>query len=426
MCFPEIPGRGHRMRLTKPAVARLSLPEGKQEAIYFDDLLPGFGVRLRAGGKKTWIVQYRVGHRQRRLTLGALAALDLDKARETARERLANVTLGTDPAAERKLARARANLTLGSIVTRYLAHKEPRMKPRGYAEAKRALERHWKPLHGIGIDTVDRAAVAERLAAIAQDSGPVAADRARANLSALFGWAMREGIAATNPVMATNLHAGRVERERVLSEAELAEIWQASRDDDYGRIIKLLILTGARRGEVGGMRWAELDLDKALWTLPPNRVKNGRLFQVPLSDLAIETLRAQPRQKDRDHVFGAGQDGYSGWTVAKTALDRRILRARTESVRKGAEVTRMPDWVVHDIRRSVATHLAGKLAIPPHVVEAVLNHISSAASGKAGVAGIYNRSTYLAEKRTALAIWGEQIRAGLSSKSALLLFARTS
>ena len=209
------------MKLTKTTVARLALPAGKSDAIFFDEDVSGFGVRLRAGGKRTWIIQYRVGAKQRRLKLGTVEKLDADKAREAARNRLAQVTLGADPQKAKVEARARAAITVESVVDRYLAVKAPTLRPKSYADTKRYLKQHWKLLHGLPIHEVHRRDVATHLGKITTDHGPIAAARARVALSGLFTWAMREGIAEANVVAGTNKPAESQSRDRVLTDVEL-------------------------------------------------------------------------------------------------------------------------------------------------------------------------------------------------------------
>jgi len=205
---------------------------------------------------------------------------------------------------------------------------------------------------------------------------------------------MGQGFAEDNPVIGTIKPEDGAPRERVLSDDELAAIWRASGDDAYGKVIKLLILLGARRGEVGGMRWSELDLDRAVWTIPPERTKNKREHKLPLMPLALEIIASVPRRATRDHLFGSrSAEGLRHWH-AKADLDAEL----GDSV-VGA-------WRVHDIRRSVATRMAD-LGVQPHVIEAVLNHQSGT---KAGVAGIYNRSSYEREVKAALALWSDHVR----------------
>lgn len=392
------------MKLTKAAVARLALPHGKRDAIWFDDDLSGFGIRLRAGGKRTWIIQYRVGSKQRRVQLGTPENLGADDAREQAKHKLAAVTLGDDPQATKLAARAKAGNTLGAIVETYLDVKRATLRPRSFAETTRYLRKYWKPLHGLPLHTLPRTDIAARLAKIAADNGPVSATRARAALSALLTWAMREGIADANPVIGTNRPDGRrgeaKTRERVLSDAELAEIWRACSDDDYGHIIRLLILSGQRRNEVGAMAWPEIDLDRGTWTISGDRTKNGRAHAVALPHAALAIVERVEHRAGTDRLFGRGGNGFGGWSKARAALDQRIAKNR------GARAEPLGPWVVHDLRRTVATRMAD-LGVLPHVIEAVLNHVSG---HKAGVAGIYNRASYERETRAALALWADHVR----------------
>ena len=393
------------MRLTGPNVARLDLPVGKTERIVFDDDLPGFGVRIRAGGKRTWIIQYRKGAKQRRLTLGTLRAIDPAKARKSAENLLAKIQLGGDPQAEKIEAHARAIETLGAVTDDYLIYAEAKLKARTYKEVKRHLTspKQWGSIKGLSVHRIQRANVAARLTEIERDSGSVSANRARASLSALFSWAMRQGLADHNPVVGTNKGEEK-SRDRILTDAELAAVWIACKADDYGRIVRLLILTGQRREEVAGIANDELDLERALWLIPSERTKNKLEHEVPLSDPAVGILQAVTRRDGRALLFGAGKGSYAGWSHAKTALDGRIVEA-------GVKI--LP-WRVHDIRRTVATGMA-ELGILPHVIEAVLNHVSG---HKAGVAGIYNHARYRPEKRQALDRWAAHLEAIVDGKSA--------
>lgn len=406
------------MKLSNATVAGLKLPDGKTEIIVFDDTLPGFGLRIRSGGKRTWIAQYRVGTKQRRLSLGTVEALDAAQARKSAREAIAKVQLGQDPQADKtELRKPKAPaLTIGDIVERYLPHAEKRMKPSTFYGVKLHLRTHWAPLLHYELQIVERRHVAAELSRIAGKSGLVGANRSRAALSALFTWAIGEGLADTNPVVGTNKATDEKPRERVLSDAELVEIWKQAGTGDYGDIIRLLILTAQRREEVGGMLWSEISIHKAIWTIGASRTKNKSAHDVPLSAPALEILSRRPRQEDRDLVFGAGTGQYQGWSNAKASLDGRLVKATKARKDALAEMASdktsdaildfTEDWRLHDIRRTVATRL-GDLGVLPHVVEAILNHISGS---KAGVAGIYNRAAYVAEKRAALILWANHLK----------------
>ena len=398
------------MKLTKANVARLKLPTGKTEVIHFDDTLRRFGIRIRAGGKRTFIVQYRTGTHQRRLTLGDVAAMSAETARTEAQRKLAKIDLGHDVQLEKVQAQARQAVTLGYVAGLYLDYHAARRRAKTVSETRRYLRQHFAPFSAVPIDKIERKHVAARLSEIAAESGATAAARARAALSGMFNWAIREGLAAANPVSFTNRPDVPSARDRVLSGDEIAEVWRACRDDDHGRIVKLLILTGARRTEVGGVRWDELDRDKALWMLPAERAKNGRAHAVPLAQLALYILDAVPRREDRDMLFGDGAGSFSGWSKAKAALDKRIAASRlavTSSGKLQPRAEPMRPWTTHDLRRSVATHMA-ELGVLPHVIEAALNHVSG---HKAGVAGIYNRSTYEREVKAALTLWADHVGA---------------
>jgi integrase len=386
-------------------VAGLKLKPGATEEKFFDhghdDAVPGFGLRVRASGARTWFIQYQFGTRDLRLKIGEHPLLSLEKARAKARKYREEIADGGNPVAKRTEARKHAAETFGLVAHQFLARQRDRLKPRSFEEVERHIAQA-KPLHTKQLAGIDRRAVAGLLAGIAEDRGPVAANRLRATLSALFTWSIKQGLLDTNPVAATDKVDEAGPRERVLSDTELAEIWSAlPAGDDYSDIVKLLILTGQRREEIGALRWSEVDLDAGIVTLPAARTKNKKVHIVPLSEPARAILRA--RERRRDLVFGEGEGPYQGWSNAKTSIDRRIFEARTSAL--GQKARPMPDWRLHDLRRTAATRMAD-LGVLPHVIEAVVNHISG---HKAGVAGIYNRSTYEPEKRRALDMLADHI-----------------
>jgi len=407
------------MKLDQASLARLTLPAGKSEMIVFDDKLPGFGLRLRAGGKRTWIVQYRVGAKQRRKSLGSFPTVSPDRARAAAKQDLAEIQLGSDPQAAKVEQRARASVTLDAVAARYLTAQEARLRPRSFQQVETHLKKHWARLGGLPIHEITRALVSARLGEIAAERGPFAANRARTSLSGMFAWAMREGTVDANPVANTNLQAPETPRERVLSDAELVAIWKACRDDDHGRIVRLLILTAARRDEVGDAAKSEISFANSVWRIPGARTKNGRAHELPLSDLAIGIFKAaigREGRDERDLVFGDGEGGFSGWSKCKVSLDKRIAAASPAPTkgRGSAKTENAVAWRLHDLRRTAATRMAD-LGVQPHVVEAVLNHVSGS---KSGVAGVYNRALYSAEKRQALDLWAAHIEALLDGRRA--------
>jgi integrase len=385
------------MRITKANADRVQLPPDKSETIVFDETLSGFGLRVRAGGKRTWIAQYRLGGKQRRVTIGTAETLDADEARRRARSVLAKVHLGTDPQLEKATARAQATVTLGSIVDSYLArHAAKRLKPSTFTDVRRYLRQHWAPLLELPVRNVTRADVAARLARIADANGGYAANRARVALSAVYAWAIAEGVADANPVVGTRKPVEEVARDRLLTNNELAAVWHHAGDGDFGAIVRLLILSGQRREEVAAMTWEEIDLHNATWRIGADRTKNSRAHEVPLAAQTAEILATLERREGRSLLFGSRTGPFSGWSKAKASLDARVSTAL------GCAPA---PWRLHDIRRTVATRLAD-LGVLPHVIEAILNHISG---HKAGVAGVYNRSSYAVEKRAALAMWAERL-----------------
>ena len=382
------------LKLTKAGLAAIALEPGQAERTVWDSEVQRLGYRLRASGKAAWVIRPpRMGGASRIFTLGSADILTLAEARTAARERLAMATLGDDPHAARKHARKQAAVTIGSLIGQYVAGAESRLRPSSIYNMKNHLNVHWKPLHSHPLNGLKRADVAARLDEIAEQYGPYAANRARAVLSSFYAWCVGHGLAEANPVSGSNRPKPEIARARVLSDIELTALWTWCGDDDFGRILKLLILTGQRRDEVGEMVWPELDLAGGLWSLPGERTKNRRPHDVPLSATALAILADVPRWDGREFVFGRGSGPYSGYGHAKIRLDKRT----------GIAVP----WRIHDLRRTAATGMAN-LGVLPHVVEAVLNHVSGS---RAGVAGIYNRASYAAEKRDALDRWAVHVEA---------------
>jgi integrase len=388
------------MKFTKKAVEALMLPEGKNDYIVFDEDMSGFGYRLRKSGDKvnrSWVVQYRHAGQTRRITLDSI--LEHEQARGEAKKILAKVALGEDPATDRKRKASADRFTFSALREQYLAAKEGNVRPRSFTETKRYLESssYFGPLHNIPVDAVTRRDVAARVLTITQEHGRVAAARARSAVSGMYAWAMESGLTEANPVINSPKPKAAPPRERVLDDPELAAIWNAAGDDDFGRIVKLLIATGQRRSEVGGMASTELlnlEGPRPTWTIPSKRSKNGREHSLPLGSLALEIIRSVQPVVGRDALFGARTDrGFTSWAEHKRALDARLG-------------DQFQSWVLHDARRTCATRL-GDLGVEPHIIETLLNHQSG---HKRGVAGVYNKSKYLRAVENAVAAWDRYLR----------------
>jgi integrase len=355
---------------------KLVVPVGARDMQVFDDELPGFGIRKFDSGKASYFVKFNVGRQQRRKTLGAVVRGNLKDMRLEASRILAKARLGTDVVEEARAAAARPTAMLGVLMPRYLEAHGEAVRAKSFIEAKRYLEQYWRPLHGRSVETITRQDVVGVIDALRHK---VAADRARIALSGFFGWAIDRGYCDANPTLNIRARGQRAARARVLTAEEL--------------------LTGQRRSEIGDLRWPEVDLAKRQVELPGSRTKNGRPHLVPLPDAAIAILEGIHRREGRDFVFGTGAGGFSGWSKSKVDLDRRIAAASDDG-------DPMQPWTLHDLRRTFVTQVSEHGIAPPHVVEAIVNHISGA---KAGVAGVYNRATYLSEKRRALDLWGAHL-----------------
>jgi integrase len=382
------------MKFTTNSVAALSLPAGRSETITFDDSLGGFGLRLRAGGSKTWVFQYKLGSKQRRLSFGSFPALGLEQARKIAADLQARVRLGGDPAGDKAASRAESATTFAAVMRQFLAVRKETLRPRSYAEVERHLTVHAKPLHREPITKIDRRRIAALISGL-----PGHQFHVFVSLNGFFSWAMRQGHVDANPVAQTNRPAKPKARERVLSEDELRDVWRALEDDDFGDIVRLLTLTGARRDEIGSLAWGEIDFEAALIRLASARVKNGRAFDLPLSSPALSVLQAREKLDEREFVFGRGRGGFSGWSACKARLDARIAELREAEGRPA-----MQPWTLHDLRRTMSTLMHDKIGVLPHIVEACLNHFSG---HRSSVAGTYNKAAYASGKQQALNAWGD-------------------
>ena len=387
------------MKLNQRTATTCKLPAGKAEHFYWDDDLRGFGLRVRKDARKAWVVGYRApgGRGYRRVTLGDVAKLSAEQARENAKRIFGDLTRGIDPLTERQAERLGGAKTVRSVMADYLEEKQATLRPSSYRMAAAYLTgSYFRALHSSPIEAVARADVAVCIKRITKEHGPIVARAARAALAAFFTSAWKAGIVTQNVVAATEAPAPAQDRSRVLTDAELTAIWNACGDDDYGRIVKLLLVTGCRRNEIGGLRWNEIgkndnkdDKGKPIFTLPAERVKNKRTHTVPLLPLAQEIIDSIPRRGD--YLFGSS--GFTGWSAGKRDLDERLAG-------------KVPDFRLHDLRRTVATWLAEN-GVEPHIVEAILNHYDG---HRAGDAGTYNRAPYARQMRNALALWNDHLR----------------
>jgi integrase len=309
-------------------------------------------------------------------------------------------------------------------------------RPSYAAEAVRALHRAFPDALDDAAEDLDRAVVVRALDALTRrykhkDDGELKRPRGAAMTGrtaaygrAAFSWAVKRGVVHVNPFADLPVAKSIAKRERVLTDTELAEVWRAAGETSqpYGMIVRLLILTGQRRGEVAGMTWGEISDDLSIWTMPGERTKNGATHVVPLSvpvrDLlreglprnTTETTRAVAERRAAPALTFPGAVGtpFAGWSKAKTRLDNTIVEARAKiAVAEGTTAAPLVPWSVHDLRRTVATGLQ-RLGVRLEVTEAVLNHISGS---RGGIAGVYQRHDWAAEKRAALDAWAAHVLA---------------
>jgi integrase len=386
-----------RVKLTQASIAGLkkeAVRLGKDDVTFWDEEDRGFGLRVRKSGNATWIYQYQRGTTQGKIRIGDANAIPAAVARQRAKDERANVQLGRDPGAAKAEERRKEKDTLRSIVDRYLTAKENELRPESLREARRFLLQTFASLHKVPVHKIRKRDVAEIIIAISTTPNERTGEPKRAtaaaalsHLNTALNWAVGVDLVESNPAATIN-GPKRGARKRVLKDHELRRVWLACDDNsDPSRITRLLILTGQRRDEISGMHEEELDRAKGSWTLPEGRSKNKRAHTLRLPELAWGIIG---QREGAGALFGRSENGYRGWQSFKKRLDQRCGVAA---------------WVIHDLRRSVATGMA-EIGIRPHIIEACLNHVSG---HKGGIAGVYNLAEYETDVRNALAQWADHI-----------------
>ena len=379
-----------RVKLTAKTVENIRPPKSGRDQ-YWDTILPGFGLRVTDRGRKTWVLMYRARDRQRRMTLGRHPAFSLADAREEARKALRSIERGVDPAEEKLAAKRKPKARFADIIDDFI-EMYARPKNRSWKEAQRILKKNVTPRIGhMRIEDVTRHHIIEILDEIMARGSPTQANRVLSHTRKLFNWALDRGMVDYSPVFGIKPPAKDIARDRVLKDEELKRLWPVWSDIGwpFGPIFKLLLITGQRRGEVSSMKWSDIDFERRTWTIPREIAKNDRTHEVPLPDLAMEIIETVPRLNSQDLLFTTnGRSVVSGFSKAKRISDSKA---------------NVHDYRIHDLRRTAASGMA-RLAVPPHVVEKILNHSSGTISG---VAAVYNRYGYETEKREALNKWAD-------------------
>lgn len=420
-------GWGMGERLTK-RVIDAAQPTGR-DTFLFDTDIKGFALKITAGGKKVFTYQGRVAGEKIRVTIGPYGAFTCDQARAEAEKLRALFARGLRPgdlerAAEanaeqrRQEDEARRYRAFSSVAERYFAarvRKQARGKP-VEALIQNVFVDRWQ---GRDIATIARRDVAAVVDEIVADGRPGAAREALKRIRPLFAFAVEKDDIAINPAEGIRLDDKYVPRDRVLTDAELVEVWRAAETLGYpfGSMVQLLILTGQRLREVAEAPWSEIDLKAGLWAIAAARSKNRKAHIVHISPQAEKIIEAarqhQTEAKDAEgnrrytdcaYVLSTtGKTPISGFSKCKAHIDAAIAEARAKTA--GKPVEDMMPWTLHDLRRTFAT-AGARLGIASHVIEKVLNHNPAALKG---VAGIYNRFEYLPERKAALEIWGQYV-----------------
>jgi integrase len=384
-----------KLSFTDAVAKRLKPPKAGQQDV-FDRGYPGLAMRLSYGGKRSWVYFYRINGRLRRMTLGTYPALSLADAREAWRKARNDAQAGREPTRPRDP--TDADSTFERALDNWL--KRDQGNNRTKDAVKRLIDNDatpaWRHRH---IADIGRADVLDVIDKVVDRGSPITARRLHAHLHRFFTWHTGRGKIPLNPMAHLPKPGEETRRERVLSDKELAEVWNTASKIGwpYGDAVRLLILSGARRSEISDLKWAEID--GYTIRLAGERTKNGEPHSIPLSETATNVLSRVPRIADSERVFTTnGKNSVAGgWARAKRNLD---------------ELSGVKDWRIHDVRRTVATGLQ-KLGVNLQTIEAVLGHTSGSRSG---VVGVYQRHSFDAEKRAALDAWGEHVTALVAIK----------
>ena len=443
-----------KLKMTDAAVRQTTAAPGDRTD-YFDahprDRQRGLVLRVSGTREKdgtamvsrTWVVLGRVrgSTKLRRFSIGSYPAYSLAEAREAAAEIIKQTRRdGIDPLLERKRAAIEAEIagkdTVAEMVTRFMSDLAKRPKKNGGMRAARYVEEtqrnfsnHVLPRWGAkNIRDIARRDVSDLIDAVAfegtdlrdpgggkrhVDGGGIAANRVYAAVRAFFFWALDAGIIESTPAARAAKRGDEIKRDRTLSDDEIRLVWSQAKAMGYpfGQFFLMALATGQRREEVATMRWADVNEKAQVWVIPKEMTKARREHAVPLSRLAMALLaeakqaatalakvRLAGESEASPYVFSsrAGRP-ISGFSKAKRDIDKRIAAELKKARRASLE-----RWTVHDLRRSAATRL-GALGVEQSIIGRILNHADGS------VTGIYNRHSYLAEKKIALERWAEHL-----------------
>ena len=393
-------------KLSEETIKRLPVPDTGNRVTYFAGAMiqgakapRGFGVRVTAAGARAFILNYRLRGIEHRYTVGAWPDWSALKAVREARSLRQRIDRGENPIEDRTP--SPATETVASIIDDFVArHVRNKNQPlRSADEYESAFKRLVKPRIGkLGIYEVRRSHVIKMLDEIEDTNGPVMADRTLAYLRKAFNWYATRDDQFSVPVVRG---MGRIKskeraRTRVLSDDQIRTIWPAlAGAGTFGPLVKMLLLTAQRRDEVAHISRKEIGED-GIWTIPAERYKTKKPNFVPLSKAALAIIAAQPKIDGCDYVFPSrANTPFCGFSKSKAALDKAVLQVMQKQAKKGTKVEALPNWTLHDLRRTAKT-LMVRAGVRPDISERVLGHVIT------GVEGTYDRHSYADEKRDAL------------------------
>lgn len=364
--------------LTDTKIAAIKPPaKGQQE--HPDHKVTGLRLRVGAGGAKTWTLRRRVGEKVINRKIGTYPAMRLAAAREAAETMIA--------ALERDGSTEGLDRTFEAAAEAWIeAKNRPDL-------IRRQLELHVYPdWRDRKLGSIKRAEVRDLIQGL---EGDVLPNRVLATIKTVFGYAISQDWIDVSPADRIDKPKAEAPRDRFLSMEEVERVWNATALLGYpeGPWARLLLLTGQRRSEVAGMRWADLDLDVGTWTLTASQTKAKRSHLVPLAPAAVEIIKAMPQMGD--YVFSTSANSpIRGFARAKSQIDRWL-----DSKGNGLS----EPWRFHDFRRTASTHMV-RLGIPELVVSRVLNHRVQGVTGQ-----VYALHSYAPEKRHALETWAAEV-----------------
>jgi integrase len=356
-------------RLTVKSIeAMRASPERREVA---DEYLRALYLIVQPTGAKSWAVRYRLGGKPAKHTIGSYPAFGLKEARDKGAEILRGVAEGHSP-------RRAAGGTVAAAVDQFIDRHGKNYRPKTLYYVRAWLQYAVDAWGDRKLETITRGDVRSMIERI---EAPMTANRVHGIVRKFFNWCVEQDLIANSPAAGVRAPNKETPRDRVLTDDELREVWRAV--ETHAAIVRLLILTGQRRGEVAGMMWSELDLEAGLWVLPRERTKNARRHEVPLSRQAVAILRAVPQISDS--VFN--------------------LKPPFNTLQGAKDRIGVESWTLHDLRRTAASGMA-RLGVSLAVIEKVLNHVSGSF---AGIVGVYQRHEFADEKREALQLWADHV-----------------